>query len=196
MGSALITGATSGIGLEFAWELAAERNDLVLVARNLERLEEVAEEIRQVADVKVEVLQADLATEEGARTVAARVQQAHHPIGLLVNNAGFGLGQEFIGGDLGRELSALDAMVRAVLITSHAAANTMVARGYGAILERCLDCLAQLNGTAWRIKPGFELHRRARGQLGRDRRECDGALSRSGPHRVPRARQYRFGGLV
>ena len=147
MGSALITGATSGIGLEFAWELAAERNDLVLVARNLERLEEVAEEIRQVADVKVEVLQADLATEEGARTVAARVQQAHHPIGLLVNNAGFGLGQEFIGGDLGRELSALDAMVRAVLITSHAAANTMVARGYGAILNVASIASLSLNGT-------------------------------------------------
>ena len=45
MGTALITGATSGIGLEIAWELAAEKNDLVLVARNKERLEKIAEEI-------------------------------------------------------------------------------------------------------------------------------------------------------
>lgn len=147
MGSALITGATSGIGLEFAWELAAERNDLVLVARNEGRLNEVAERIRQVADVQVEVLPADLSTEEGARTVAARIESEDRPIGLLINNAGFGLGQEFVGGSLDRELEALDTMVRAVLITTHAAAATMVTRGYGAILNVASIASLSLNGT-------------------------------------------------
>lgn len=147
MGSALVTGATSGIGLEFAWELAAERNDLVLVARNEKHLATVAENIRQVANVQVEVLPADLATESGARAVAERVSAEERPIGLLINNAGFGLGQEFIGGSLERELEALDAMVRAVLITSHAATQTMVGRGYGAILNVASIASWSLNGT-------------------------------------------------
>ncbi|MFT3943829.1 MAG: SDR family NAD(P)-dependent oxidoreductase [Ancrocorticia sp.] len=135
MGTALITGATSGIGLEIAWELAAEKNDLVLVARNKERLEKIAEEMRQIAGVRVEVLSADLSTMEGALAVAARVRAEDRPIGLLVNNAGFGLGQDFVGGSLNRELQGLNTMVRAVLITCHAAADAMSRRGYGGILN-------------------------------------------------------------
>ena len=135
MGTALITGATSGIGLEIAWELAAEKNDLVLVARNKERLEKIAEEMRQIADVRVEVLSADLSTMEGALAVAERVANDERPVGLLVNNAGFGLGQDFVGGSLNRELQGLNTMVRAVLITCHAAADAMTRRGYGGILN-------------------------------------------------------------
>lgn len=135
MGSALITGATSGLGLEFAWELAAEYNNLVLVARNRERLEAVAEEIRNTANVAVEVLQADLSTVEGAAAVAARLEQRERPIGLLVNNAGFGLGQDFVGGSLEREIEGLNVMVRAVMVTCHAAARVMRERGSGGIIN-------------------------------------------------------------
>ena len=56
-------------------------------------------------------------------------------MGLLVNNAGFGLGQRFVGGDLSREEDALNVMVRAVMVASHAAAGAMVERGRGAILN-------------------------------------------------------------
>lgn len=135
MGSALVTGATSGIGREIAWELAAENNDLVLVARNHDSLAALAEQIHQVANVRVEVLPADLSTREGAEAVAHRIRATERPIGLLVNNAGFGLGQDFVGGDLARELSALDTMVRAVLITCHAAAAEFSGRGYGGIIN-------------------------------------------------------------
>ncbi|MDO4888874.1 MAG: SDR family oxidoreductase [Actinomycetaceae bacterium] len=135
MGSALITGATSGIGLEIAWQLAAESNDLVLVARGEQRLEETAEHIRQVAGVRVEILSADLANLEGTEAVCRRLEDERRPIGLLVNNAGFGLGQDFVGGSVERELQALDVMVRAVLMTSHAAASGMVRRGGGGILN-------------------------------------------------------------
>ncbi|MGO1591235.1 MAG: SDR family NAD(P)-dependent oxidoreductase [Ancrocorticia sp.] len=135
MGTALITGASSGLGLEIAWELAAEGNDLVLVARNADRLAAIAEQMRQIANVRVEVLPADLSTEAGALAVADRVSSASRPIGLLVNNAGFGLGQGFVGGGLDRELEGLDTMVRSVLITCHAAAATMTQRGYGGILN-------------------------------------------------------------
>jgi len=135
VGTALITGASSGLGLEYAWQLAAVRHNVVLVARREDRLEEVAEEIRQVAGVRVEVLARDLANRAELDDVAARLRTDVDPIGLLVNNAGFGLGQSFVGGDLAREEEALDVLVRAVLVLSHAAAPAMVARGHGAILN-------------------------------------------------------------
>lgn len=135
MGSALITGATSGIGKEMAWQLATEGNDLVLVARNEAALKAEAERIENFLGVHVEVLPADLALQEGTLAVAERLRSTERPIGLLVNNAGFGLGQEFIGGSLDRELEALNVMVRAVMVTCHAAAEVMVERGYGAIIN-------------------------------------------------------------
>ncbi|KAE8765194.1 SDR family NAD(P)-dependent oxidoreductase [Georgenia thermotolerans] len=135
MGTALVTGASSGIGLELAWQLAANRHRLVLVARSTDRLEKLAHQIRSAAAVEVEVLPADLATAAGRDAVAARLRQDAHPVGLLVNNAGFGLGQHLLGGDLAREEEALDVMVRAVLVLSKAAAEAMGPRGRGAILN-------------------------------------------------------------
>lgn len=135
MGTALVTGATSGLGLEFAWQLAQSHHDLILVARTAERLRAVAEEMRQFAGVEAEILPADLAEREDLERVAQRLRDPERPVGLLVNNAGFGLGQSFVGGDLAREERALDVMVRAVLVLSHAAAEGMVERGRGAILN-------------------------------------------------------------
>ncbi|MBM9433940.1 SDR family NAD(P)-dependent oxidoreductase [Flaviflexus equikiangi] len=135
MGTALVTGATSGIGKEIAWQLAGEGNDLVLVARNTAALEDYADRLRNFTGQSIEVLSADLATEEGARAVADRTASREKPIGLVVNNAGFGLGQDFIGGSLERELQAIDVMARAILIICHSAANEFARRGYGAILN-------------------------------------------------------------
>ena len=135
MGTALVTGATSGLGLEIAWQLAQARHDLVLVARTPERLRLVAEEMRQFAGVQVETLQADLSKRDELERVAERLHETSKPVGLLVNNAGFGLGQRFVGGDLAREEDALNVMVRAVMVASHAAAGAMVERGRGAILN-------------------------------------------------------------
>jgi short-subunit dehydrogenase len=135
MGTALVTGATSGIGLELAWQLAAARHHLVLVARTADRLEKIAHQIRSAAGVDVEVLPADLATAQGREAVAARLRGGGRPVGLLVNNAGFGLGQQLVGGDLAREERALEVMVRSVLVLSKVAAEEMVARGRGAILN-------------------------------------------------------------
>lgn len=147
MGTALITGATSGIGLELAWQLAAARHDLVLVARNEDRLEETARRLRAAAGVEVEVLPADLALVKGRSAVVERLREEGKPVGLLVNNAGFGLGQRLVGGSARREEQALDVMVRAVLLLSKAAAEAMVPRGRGAILNVSSIAAATAMGT-------------------------------------------------
>ena len=155
MGTALITGATSGIGLELAWQLAEAHHDLVLVARSRESLTAVAEQLCQVAGVGVEVLPADLSTSAGRTAVAERLRLeptvarataspersrraedvAARPIDLLINNAGFAVGQAFVGGDPAQEKRALAVMVSAVMELTHAVLPGMVARGHGAVLN-------------------------------------------------------------
>ncbi|WP_425955839.1 SDR family NAD(P)-dependent oxidoreductase [Xylanimonas sp. McL0601] len=142
MGTALVTGATAGLGLEFAWQLATARHHLVLVARDKARLEDVATQIRAAAGVDVEVIQADLSVDDDVERVAARLRltgeepgQSLRAVGLLVNNAGFGTSQRFVDGDVDIELKALDVMVRSVLVLCHAAVGQMTHRGRGAILN-------------------------------------------------------------
>lgn len=145
MGTALITGATSGLGEEFAWQLAAAGHDVVLVARREAELQDVANKIRWVAGVKTEVIVADLATREGLAAVRERLDVGGpnasgsaselSPVGLLINNAGFALGRSFVTNSLEAEEYALDVMVRAVMVLSHHAAQSMAHRGRGAILN-------------------------------------------------------------
>src|SRR4051794_24202077 len=133
--TALVTGATSGLGLAFARRLAAEGNDLVLVARDVPRLDRVAGELRTAYGRRVEVLPADLADRDQLQRVADRVADRSQPVDLLVNNAGFGLGHRFTDGALADEERLVDVLVRAVLVLSHAAAAPMRDRGYGAIVN-------------------------------------------------------------
>ncbi len=90
MAYALITGASGGIGLALARELAARRHDLLLIARSGQRLEELAEGIRKDFGVSVHTLALDLATPEAAAAVAQWVESSDYPIDILINNAGFG----------------------------------------------------------------------------------------------------------
>lgn len=135
MGTALVTGASAGLGLEFAWQLATARHDVVLVARDEERLTRLARQLEAAAGVRAEVLVADLSDRADVERVAERLRAPQRPVGLLVNNAGYGLNQEFVDGDVHAEEVALDVMVRAVMVLSHAAAGAMVPRGRGAILN-------------------------------------------------------------
>lgn len=134
MPTALVTGATAGIGNAFARRLAGEGHSLVLVARNAVRLGEVGKELRERYRVDVEALAADLGNPKELERVAERLRDGDRPVDVLVSNAGFGVNSPFLSGDPAREEHMLDVMVRAVLVLSRAAAPGMVARGRGAIV--------------------------------------------------------------
>ncbi|MDR1799823.1 MAG: SDR family NAD(P)-dependent oxidoreductase, partial [Bifidobacteriaceae bacterium] len=135
MGTALVTGASSGLGVEFAWQLATARHGLVLVARDQARLDRLAARIRSAAGVDVEVLPADLAVPSDVAQVTARLAASVRPVGLLVNNAGYGLGEPFLETAIEQQADLEAVMVHAVMVLSHAAARAMVPRGRGAILN-------------------------------------------------------------
>jgi short-subunit dehydrogenase len=135
MSCALVTGPTAGIGHAFATRLADRGYDLVLVARDRERLEQVAKELRTSYGVEVEVLPADLTDREELALVEARLADPDRPVDLLVNNAGFGLKQRFLDNDVSAEQAMLDVLVTAVLRLSHAALGPMAERGSGGIIN-------------------------------------------------------------
>ncbi|HWM02984.1 MAG TPA: SDR family oxidoreductase [Actinophytocola sp.] len=135
MSTAMVTGATVGIGHSFATQLAARGHDLVLVARNVERLEEVATQLRTSYDVEVEVLPADLGDREQLGAVETRLADPEGPIDLLVNNAGFGLKERFLVNEVDAEHAMLDVLVTAVLRLTHAALGPMTERGRGGIIN-------------------------------------------------------------
>ena len=132
---ALVTGPTAGIGLEFARQLAGSGHDLVLVARNEARLNEVALELHQEFGASCEVLVADLADREQLALVEARLADPAGPIDLLVNNAGYGLKGRFLDNTVEQEQGLLDVLVVAVMRLSHAALGSMAARGSGAVIN-------------------------------------------------------------
>lgn len=135
MGTALVTGASSGLGREYAEQLAARGHDLVLVARDTDRLRAAADELTRAHGTRVEVLRADLSDRDQLETVAQRLADPQQPVDLLVNNAGFGSRRGILSAPVAAEEQALDVMVRAVLVLSHAAALAMRERGHGAILN-------------------------------------------------------------
>ena len=135
MSVALVTGASAGIGRAFAVQLAARGHNLVLVARDAARLEELAAELTATHGVDADVLSADLLTDEGVAAVEARLGDADHPVDILVNNAGFGTFGRFAELDVDREVQEVELNVLALLRLTHAALGAMELRHAGAILN-------------------------------------------------------------
>jgi uncharacterized protein len=134
MSTALVTGATAGIGLAFARHLAEAGNDLVLVARDATRLEQVAAELRSTYGVSAEVLPADLVDRAQLGVVEERLASRDRPVDLLVNNAGFGLKKRFLDNTADEETAMTEVLVVAPLRLSHAALGAQVQRGHGGVI--------------------------------------------------------------
>lgn len=133
--SALVTGASSGIGEAIARRLAAEGTDLVVTARDEQRLTALADELTTGHRVDVEVLPADLGEQEGRRLVEDRLVDEARPVDLLVNNAGFGSSGRFHELDVDGEQAQVEVNVIAVLRLTHAALGPMLDRGRGTVLN-------------------------------------------------------------
>ena len=133
--TALITGATSGIGAEFASQLAARGCNLVLVARDVDRLEESCRRLAKEHGVEASYLRADLTVREDVDRVAERLADRAHPIDVLVNNAGYGLMTRFADSTIDAEQGSLDILVGAPMRLSHAAIGPMLERRNGRIIN-------------------------------------------------------------
>jgi short-subunit dehydrogenase len=131
---ALVTGASSGIGRQFAMQLAAQGHDLVLVARDAERLAGLATLIAARHVVDVDVLAADLTDAADLAAVEQRIRSGT-PIDVVVNSAGSGTAGRFAELDPEAELDQVRLNVLAVVALSHAAISTMVPRGAGGLLN-------------------------------------------------------------
>ena len=132
--TALITGASSGLGAEFARQLAAQGCNLILTARRQTRLDELAADLESRFPITVEILVADLASGAGLQAVSKCIRR-HPSLDLLVNNAGFGTHGRFFQVDPSKHAAMLQVHINATVMLSHAVLPGMIARRQGCIIN-------------------------------------------------------------
>jgi short-subunit dehydrogenase len=130
---ALVTGATSGIGESFTRLLAENNYNIVLVARDLPRLQERAEQLQAKFKVQTHIIQADLATDSGCGVVEQYI--ANNQIDVLINNAGFGINKAFTLSQLEAEQQLLDVLVRTPMRLMHVALPLMKEQNKGVVIN-------------------------------------------------------------
>lgn len=130
-----MTSASSGLGRAFAGRLAATGYDVVLVARDADRLGELAADLVHRFGCAAEVAPTDLTDRGQLERLADRLRDPQRPVDLLVNNAGNALRKPFVANDVADEESMLDLHVRATLVLTHAALGPMVDRGEGGVIN-------------------------------------------------------------
>jgi len=133
--TALITGASAGIGAEIARELARRGHNVVLVARRKQRLNELAGELSAEYGVRAETIASDLSKPASRSRIAGRITELGLDVEILINNAGFATGGPFAESDPGRELEQVQVLVEAVVALTSSFLPEMVDRGRGAILN-------------------------------------------------------------
>src|SRR5699024_6132829 len=131
----LITGASAGLGREYARQLARRGHDVLLVARDTARLDALAAELTAAYGVAADVLTADLVTPQGVQRTAEAIADESRPVQMVVNNAGASLAGWFGTTDIADEDRQLGLLVRAPMHLMHAALKTMSARGGGTIIN-------------------------------------------------------------
>jgi short-subunit dehydrogenase len=132
---ALVTGASSGLGVDFARELAARGANVILAARREDRLRQLGQELERGQGVAVDVVALDLSEREGPQRLFERTRAASRTVDLLVNNAGYGLHGKALEIPWEREAAMLDLDIRALVELTRLYAGEMVARGFGRILQ-------------------------------------------------------------
>jgi short-subunit dehydrogenase len=135
MTTALVTGATAGIGREFARQLSVRKHDVVLVARDADRLDGLARDLERAYGTRPEALPADLVTEKGLAAVEARIGETERRVDIVVNNAGFTTFGQFSENDVDREEDEIRLNVLALVRLTHAALAVMEPRRAGAVVN-------------------------------------------------------------
>ena len=132
---ALVTGASSGIGVAFARELAKGGASLVLSARRRERLEALATELREAHGVEVDIVVADLGEPQGPEAIFAATEESGKPIDVLINNAGFGTKQPFLDQPIDKTAQELQLNLVSLTMLTKRFGVAMRQRGRGDILN-------------------------------------------------------------
>lgn len=143
----LITGASAGLGREYARQLARRGHDVLLVARDTARLESLAAELTGAFGVAADVLTADLVTPQGVQRTVDAIADESRPVHMVVNNAGASLAGWFGTTDIADEDRQLDLLVRAPMHLMDAALKAMTARGRGAVINICSVAAHTPRGT-------------------------------------------------
>jgi short-subunit dehydrogenase len=130
---ALVTGATAGIGESFTRLLAENNYNIVLVARDMNRMQERARDLEAKFNVSTHIIQADLSTDAGCASVEKYISE--NPVDVLINNAGFGINKAFTMSALDAEQQMMDVLVRTPMRLMHVALPGMKERNKGVIIN-------------------------------------------------------------
>ena len=188
----IVTGASSGLGAEFARQLAARGSNLVLVARRADRLESLAEELTRDHGITVTVIARDLGQPDACRALRAELESRGIHATSLVNNAGFGTHDAFKDEDAARLQSMIALNVGALVDLSRAYIDPLTSAGNGVLIN--VASLLGFQPTPYmrvRRHQGVraQLHRRPVGGVARQRAARPGCMPRCDGHRVLRRRR-------
>jgi uncharacterized protein len=175
--TALVTGASSGIGEAIARELAGMGADVILVARREDRLRRLADELRGGPGVEVHVMPADLAVPNAAADLVEQVRGAGLAVDVLINNAGFGHHQDFLASDWERQLGMMQVNMVTLTHLTHLMTPAMVERGWGHVMN-----VASIG--AFLPVPGFALYSATKAYVRNFTEGLDAELAGSGVHAI------------